>query len=82
MRTDAWSSDEEHEPLLHRQGEQSERRRECFESESSGSRRRYVWIWDQFLKFFKSLFTDNRVASALTCTVVHVSQRRGPELAN
>ena len=56
---------------------------ECFESESSGSRRRYVEIRDQFLKFLKSLFADNRVASALTCTVVHhVSQRCGPELAN
>ena len=50
MRTDARSSDEEHEPLPHRQGEEAEAER-MLESGKQWGRRRYVEISDQFLEF-------------------------------
>ena len=50
MRTDAWSSDEEHEPLPHRQGEEA-----CAEimlrERKQWGRKRYVEMWGRFLEF-------------------------------
>ena len=83
MRTDAWSSDEEHEPLPHRQGVEVE-----VERMLRWGRKRCVDMWDTFLEFFQGLFGDAGVEQALTYTTVHlvvagvISQRRGLEPGN
>ena len=51
MRTDAWSSDEEREPLTKRQGEEAEVEK-ILRKRMRWGRKRYVEIWDQFLVFF------------------------------
>ena len=51
MCMDARSSDEDHEPLPHRQGEEAGAEG-MFRKRKQWSRKRYVEIWDQFLEFF------------------------------
>ena len=64
MHTDAWSSDEEHEPLPHRQGDEAEAERMLRKRKQLG-RKRYVEIWDQLLFFSQGVFGNNGVAWAL-----------------
>ena len=76
MRTDAWSSDQEHEPLPHRQGEEAEAERML--RKTSG-----VANGTNSLRCFQGLFGDSGVAQAFTCTIVTglITQRRGLEPA-
>ena len=84
MRKDAWSSDEEHEPLPHRQGEEAE-------TEKNASKAKAVWstrFGTNSWSVFQGLFGDNGVAQARICTTAHhvvtglMTQRRGLEPAN
>ena len=85
MRTGAWRSDEEHEPLPHRHGEEAQRR-----ERKHWGRKLYVEIWDQFLGIFlKASFTTTEShGPSLTCTTVHhvvtglITQRCALELVN
>ena len=55
VRTDAWSSDEEHEPLPRLQGEETQAER-MLRQRKRWDRKRYVGIWDQLLEFCPGLF--------------------------
>ena len=87
MRTDAWSSDEEHEPLPHRQGERRQRRRECLNSDSSGVAKgtsttgTVAWIFPGLLATTES-HGPSRAQSSIIFVTGLITQRRGLELAN
>ena len=86
MRTDAWSSDEEHEPLTHRQGDEAEAERMLRNAKTDGIANGTWRLGTNSWSLFQGLFGDNgKVAQTLACTIVHhvvkkglVMQRRGP----
>ena len=87
MRTDAWSSDEEHEPLPHRHGEEAEAERMLRKRKQWG-RIRYVEIWDPILQSFSraslAIAESHRPSRAQVVhrvTTVLISQGRGLESA-
>ena len=61
MHTDAWSSDKEHEPLPHRQGEEAEAEKVLRKRKQWG-RKRFVEKWDQLLEFVPGIFGGSGVA--------------------
>ena len=63
MCTDARSSDEDHEPLPHRQGEEAGVEG-MFRKRKQWGRKRYVEIWDQFMEFFPKASVPHRPSRA------------------
>ena len=87
IHTDVWISDEEHEPLAHRHGEEAEAEI-MLRKRKQWRRKRYVEIWDQFVEFVPGPLWRQRsrigphVHNSPSCCPGLDTQQHGHEPAN